>query len=46
MLIADGGTTTFTEWAKTNEIVSPKTLLNEAGRAADYILTTFPQLLP
>ncbi len=45
MLIADGGTTTFTEWAKTNEIVSPKTLLNEAGRTADYILTTFPQLL-
>lgn len=46
MLIADGGATTFTEWAKSNELPTPKTILNEAGRAADYILTTYPQLLP
>ena len=46
MLIADGGATTFTEWAKTNELPAPKAVLNEAGRAADYILTTYPQLLP
>lgn len=46
MLIADGGATTFTEWAKSNELPTPKTTLNEAGRAADYILTTYPQLLP
>ncbi|MBR3926597.1 MAG: mitochondrial fission ELM1 family protein [Akkermansia sp.] len=46
MLISDGGTTTFTEWARTGKIVQPKSVLNEAGRAAEYILNTFPQLLP
>ncbi len=45
MLIADGGATTFTEWAKTHSIARPKAVLNEAGRTADYILTTFPGLL-
>lgn len=45
MLIADGGACTFTEWAKTNTLPEPKSVLNEAGRAADYILNTFPQLL-
>ena len=46
MLIADGGATTFTEWAKTQELPAPKSILDEAGRAADYILTTYPTLLP
>ncbi len=46
MLISDGGATTFTEWAKTLTIPQPRKVLDEAGRAADYILTTFPQLLP
>lgn len=46
MLIADGGACTFTEWAKTRNLPQPKSVLNEAGRAADYILTVFPQLLP
>ncbi len=46
MLIADGGATTFTEWAKSNKLPITQNILNEAGRTADYILTTYPQLLP
>ncbi len=46
MLIEEGQVCSFTEWAKTGELPQPKGTLNEAGRAADYILTHFPQLLP
>ncbi len=45
MLIEDGGATTFTEWAKSANLPAPKLILDEAGRAADYILTTYPSLL-
>ncbi len=45
MLVADGAACTFTEWAKTGTIPCPETVLDEAGRAADYILTTYPTLL-
>ncbi len=46
MLIADGGTNSFTEWAKTNTLPHPDTVIDEAGRTADYILSKFPKLLP
>lgn len=45
MLIEDGSVCTFTEWAKTGNIPRTETVLNEAGRAADYILQRFPKLL-
>ncbi len=45
MLVADGAACTFTDWAKTGVIPHPETVLDEAGRTADYILTTFPSLL-
>ena len=46
MLVADGGASTFTEWAKTLTLPQPKSILNEAGRAADFILANYPDLLP
>ncbi len=46
MLIEDGSVSTFTEWAKTHALPKPRTVLDEAGRTADYILSRFPQLLP
>lgn len=46
MLIADGGTNSFTEWAKTNTLPHPENVIDEAARAADYILSKFPDLLP
>ncbi len=46
MLVADGGANCFTEWAKTNTLHQPASVLDEAGRTADYILNTFPELLP
>lgn len=45
MLIGDRAVSTFTEWAKSHELPLPEHTLNEAGRAADYILQRFPQLL-
>lgn len=45
MLISDGGANTFTEWAKTNTLPKPTSVLDEAGRTADYILKRF-KLLP
>ncbi len=45
MLIEDGSVCTFTEWAKEGVLPHSKTILNEAGRAADYILQKFPKLL-
>ncbi len=45
-LIEEGSVCSFTEWAKTHKLPTPKTTFNEAGRTADYILTHFPQLLP
>lgn len=45
MLVADGAACTFTDWAKSGVIPRPETVLDEAGRTADYILTTFPALL-
>ncbi|MBQ1960844.1 MAG: mitochondrial fission ELM1 family protein, partial [Akkermansia sp.] len=45
MLIEDGSACTFTEWAKEGIIPRSKSILNEAGRAADYILQKFPELL-
>lgn len=46
MLIEDKAVCTFTEWAKTHKLPQSEKPLNEAGRAADYILQHFPQLLP
>ena len=46
MLIADGNVCRFTEWAKTHVIPQPGTVMNEAARAAEYILENFPKLLP
>jgi mitochondrial fission protein ELM1 len=46
MLIADGSVCRFTEWAKTNTIPKTGTVMNEASRAATYILDHFPRLLP
>ncbi len=47
MLIEDGSVCTFTEWAKTHELPRPRTVLDEAGRTADYIIQRFfPRLLP
>ena len=46
MLIADGSVCRFTEWAKTNTIPKTGTVMNEAARAATYILDHFPRLLP
>lgn len=46
MLVADGGACTFTEWAKTLTLPQPKSILDEAGRAADFILANYPDLLP
>ena len=46
MLIADGSVCRFTEWAKTNTIPHTGVVMNEAARAATYILENFPKLLP
>ncbi len=46
MLINDGSVCRFTEWAKTNTIPQTGKVLNEAARAATYILQNFPKLLP
>lgn len=46
MLIEKKAVCTFTEWAKTHKLPRSEKALNEAGRAADYILQHFPQLLP
>ena len=45
MLINDGSVCRFTEWAKTNTIPQTGAVMNEAGRAASYILENFPKLL-
>lgn len=46
MLTADGEVCTFTAWAKEHKLPQTHTILNEAGRAADYVLTKFPKLIP
>lgn len=46
MLVADGSVCTFTEWAKTHSLPHARTALDEAGRAADYILEHYPHILP
>lgn len=46
MLIADGSVCRFTEWAKTHTIPQTGKVINEAARAAAYILEKFPKLLP
>lgn len=46
MLIGDGSVCRFTEWAKTHELPHRSEPLDEAGRAADYIIEHFPKLLP
>ncbi len=46
MLISERSVCRFTEWAKTNTIPQTGTVMNEAGRAATYILDNFPKLLP
>ncbi|MBO5683889.1 MAG: mitochondrial fission ELM1 family protein [Akkermansia sp.] len=46
MLIADGSVCPFTEWAKTNTIPHTGRVMNEAARAAAYILEQFPKLRP
>ena len=46
MLIADGSVCRFTEWAKTHKIPHTGVVMNEAARAASYILENFPKLLP
>ena len=45
MLIADGSVCRFTEWAKTHKIPHTGVVMNEAARAATYILENFPKLL-
>lgn len=45
MLIEDGGVCTFTAWAKEGIIPQAEKVLDEAGRAADYILKKFPKLI-
>ncbi len=44
MLTAEGAVCTFTAWAKEHKIPQSSTVLDEAGRAADFILQKFPQL--
>lgn len=47
MLVKDGMVHTFTEWAKSSHsLPTQATVINEAGRTADYILERFPRLLP
>lgn len=46
MLIEDGSVCRYTAWAKTHELPKSDTVMNEAGRAAAYILEHFPTLLP
>lgn len=43
-LVEEGRVSTFTAWAMNHEL-PPAQPLHEAARAADYILTHFPQLL-
>ena len=43
-LVEGGYVTTFTQWAKTHTLISGPPL-NEAERAADHILTLYPNLL-
>lgn len=43
-LMEGGYVTTFTQWAKSHELIAGPPL-NEAARAADYILTQFPTIL-
>lgn len=45
MLIADGSVRRYTDWAKTRELPANAQPLNEAGRAAAYIIEHFPSLL-
>lgn len=45
MLVDDGSVCTFTNWARTHALPRAATLLQEADRAADYILSRFPSLL-
>lgn len=46
MIISDGCVRSFTEWAKDRTLPQPDTVLDEAHRAAEYILDRFPKLLP
>lgn len=46
MLVGDGCVRRFTEWAQDHVLPRPKEVLNEAERAANYILDHFPKLLP
>ena len=46
MLTADGEVCTFTAWATEHKLPQTHAILNEAGRAADFVLTKFPQLIP
>lgn len=46
MLVKDGMVHTFTEWARDHRLPAQGEVINEAGRAADYILERFPRLLP
>lgn len=46
MLIEDGSVCCFTAWAKTHELPKSDKALNEAARAAAYIVEKFPTLLP
>ena len=46
MLTADGEVCTFTAWAKEHELPQSGKVLDEAGRAADFILTKLPHLIP
>lgn len=45
MLMKDGSVSTFTQWAATHSLPHAPMELNEAARAADYILQRFPILL-
>lgn len=44
MLIDEGGVSTVAEWSRTHTLLPPAKVLNEADRAAEYILSHFPSL--
>lgn len=44
MLIDEGGVSTVAEWSRTHTLQPPAKVLNEADRAAEYILSHFPSL--
>lgn len=46
LLTGDGDVSTFTSWASEHKLPQNNNILNEAGRAADFVLTKLPNLIP